>query len=147
MKHLRLFHVLSLSAFAIEAAEPEMQVYKTSTCGCCGKWVDHLRANGLKVTVTEVASVAEFRAKYGVPNNLASCHTGVVNGYAVEGHVPAREIKKMLDEKPKAVGLAVPGMPTGSPGMEMGYRVDPYEVLLFDKDGKSTIYGKYQASK
>ena len=124
-----------------------MQVYKSATCGCCGKWVEHLRANGFKVTVTEVSSVAEYRTKLGVPNNLASCHTGVVNGYAVEGHVPAREIKKMLEENPKAVGLAVPGMPVGSPGMERGYRVDPYDVLLFDKDGSTTIYGKYQASK
>ena len=106
----QFFLLLILStAFAIQAAEPEMQVYKTSTCGCCGKWVEHLRANGFKVTVTEVSSVAEYRAKFGVPNNLASCHTGVVNGYVVEGHVPVREIKKMLEEKPKAVGLAVPG--------------------------------------
>lgn len=147
IRQLCLLFALSSAALTLQAAEPEIQVYKSATCGCCGKWVEHLRANGFKVTVTEVSSVAEYRAKLGVPNNLASCHTGVVNGYAVEGHVPAREIKKMLEEKPKAVGLAVPGMPVGSPGMEMGYRVDPYEVLLFDKDGSSTVYGKYQASK
>lgn len=147
IRQLCLLIALSSAALTLQAAEPEIQVYKSATCGCCGKWVEHLRANGFKVTVTEVSSVAEYRAKLGVPNNLASCHTGVVNGYAVEGHVPAREIKKMLEEKPKAVGLAVPGMPIGSPGMEMGYRVDPYEVLLFDKDGSSTVYGKYQASK
>ena len=147
IRQLCLLFGLSLAAFTASGAEPEMQVYKTATCGCCGKWVDHLRANGFKVTVTEVSSVAEYRTKLGVPNNLASCHTGVVNGYAVEGHVPAREIKKMLEEKPKAVGLAVPGMPVGSPGMAMGYRVDPYDVLLFDKAGSTTIYGKYEASK
>ncbi len=147
IRQLCLLFALSLAAFTAYGAEPEMQVYKTATCGCCGKWVDHLRANGFKVTVTEVSSVAEYRTKLGVPNNLASCHTGVVNGYAVEGHVPAREIKKMLEEKPKAVGLAVPGMPVGSPGMEMGYRVDPYDVLLFDKAGSITVYGKYEASK
>ena len=120
IRQLRLLLALSLTAVAVQAAEPEMQVYKTSTCGCCGKWVEHLRANGFKVTVTEVSSVAEYRAKFGVPNNLASCHTGVVDGYAIEGHVPVKEIKKLLEEKPKAVGIAVPGMPIGSPGMEMG---------------------------
>lgn len=147
IRQLCLLFALSLAAVTAHGAEPEMQVYKTATCGCCGKWVDHLRANGFKVTVTEVSSVAEYRTKLGVPDNLASCHTGVVNGYAVEGHVPAREIKKMLEEKPKAVGLAVPGMPVGSPGMEMGYRVDPYDVLLFDKAGSTKVYGKYEASK
>ena len=147
IRQLCLLFTLSVAALTLHAAELEMQVYKSATCGCCGKWVEHLRANGFKVTVTEVSNVAEYRTKLGVPNNLASCHTGVVNGYAVEGHVPAREIKKMLEEKPKAVGLTVPGMPAGSPGMEMGYRVDPYDVLLFDKAGSTIVYGKYEASK
>ena len=133
-----------LGSLGLQAAEPEVKVFKTATCGCCGKWVEHLRANGFKVTVTDVPSTAEFRAKYGVPEKLASCHTGVVEGYALEGHVPAREIKKMLLNHPAGKGLAVPGMPAGSPGMEMG-RVDAYEVLLFEAEGKTSVYGKYEA--
>ena len=99
-----------VGSLGLQAAEPEVKVFKTATCGCCGKWVEHLRANGFKVTVTDVPSTAEFRAKYGVPEKLASCHTGVVDGYALEGHVPAREIKKMLLNHPAGKGLAVPGM-------------------------------------
>ena len=144
-KQLRvLFSLILLATFSVQAATPEVKVFKTSTCGCCGKWVEHLRANGFTVTVTDVPSTAEYRVKYGVPEKLASCHTGVVNGYALEGHVPAREIKKLLESNSKAKGLAVPGMPAGSPGMEMG-RADAYEVLLFDAEGKTTVYGKYEA--
>jgi hypothetical protein len=125
----------------LQAASPEVIVYKTATCGCCAKWVDHLKANGFAPTVNVVPSTAEYRRKFGVPDQLQSCHTATVEGYAVEGHVPASDIHQLLKTRPKATGLAVPGMPLGSPGME-GPRSDPYSVLLFQSDGKTSIFRK-----
>ena len=121
----------------------QVSVYKTSTCGCCKIWIEHLKKNGFAVTATDVPNVAEYRHKYGVPVGMQSCHTAVVNGYTIEGHVPAAEIQRLLKSGSKAKGLAVPGMPIGSPGMEVGSRVDPYEVLLFDSQGKTSVYQKY----
>jgi hypothetical protein len=114
-------------------------VYKSPTCGCCGKWVEHMRANGFEVTVNDMPDVAPVKDKQGVPTALRSCHTAIVGGYAIEGHVPADLIKKLLQEKPKAAGLAVPGMPMGSPGMEGGSK-DTYNVVLFDHAGKTSVY-------
>lgn len=130
--------------FALRAANVRMQVYKTPTCGCCGKWVQHLRDNSFEVTVQDVPDTSPYRKKYGVPDQLASCHTAVVAGYAVEGHVPAREVHRLLREKPKAVGLAVPGMPAGSPGMEAP-RAQAYSVFLVDSSGEVTVFEKYAA--
>jgi hypothetical protein len=124
------------------AAGPEAKVYKTKTCGCCAIWVEHLKANGFQTVVTDVPSTAEYRKKHGVPEKLQSCHTAVVGGYAVEGHVPAADIKRLLKEKPKAKGLAVPGMPLGSPGME-GPRRDAYSVFLFQTDGSASVFQQY----
>lgn len=121
---------------------PQVTVYKTRTCGCCALWVDHLKGNGFSVTVQEVDNTAEYERRYGVPRQLQSCHTAVVNGYAIEGHVPAREIQRLLNEKPKAKGLAVPGMPMGSPGME-GSRKEAYSVMLFDAQGHTSLYQGY----
>src|SRR5438270_5066107 len=112
-----------LASTPLSAAGQKIDVFKTATCGCCGKWVEHLKTNGFDVTVQDVPSTAEYRQKYGVPERLASCHTAVVNGYAIEGHVPASDIKRLLKDAPKAQGLAAPGMPAGSPGME-GARSD-----------------------
>ena len=134
---------LFLTTTALRAAGPEVTVYKTRTCGCCAKWVDHLKANGFEPVVKEVATTADARKQFGVPDALISCHTAVVNGYTVEGHVPAADIHKLLKQKPKAVGLAVPGMPLGSPGMEQGDRKQAYSVLLFGKDGKTTAFTRY----
>jgi hypothetical protein len=131
-----------LACFHLQAAAPQVQVYKTRTCGCCSKWVDHLKANGFATTVTDVPSTAEYRKKYGVPDQLVSCHTAVVNGYTVEGHVPAADIHRMLKQRPKAKGLAVPGMPLGSPGMEAD-RKQPYSVLLFQPNGTTSVFQKY----
>jgi len=128
-------------AMPLRAAIP-VSVYKTPTCGCCGQWVAHMKANGFDLQVQDVPDTAPYRAKYGVPNAMASCHTAVIGGYAIEGHVPADEIKRLLKEKPKAGGLAVPGMVAGSPGMETG-QVQPYSVILFTADGKSSIYANY----
>jgi hypothetical protein len=117
------------------AAEPtEIQVYKSPTCGCCTKWVDHLRDNGFSVTVTELQDVTPIKLENGVPNRLASCHTAIAEGYIVEGHVPAVDIRRLLSERPKISGLAVPGMPIGSPGME-GPNPERYQVLSFGADG------------
>jgi len=138
----RKFMLTLVLAAGLQAAEPEMTAFKTKTCGCCGKWVEHVRASGIKVTIKEVASTAEYQKQYGVPDRLQSCHTGIVNGYTVEGHVPAADIQRLLREKPKAKGLAVPGMPMGSPGME-GPRNDAYSVVQFDSTGGTSIYQKY----
>jgi hypothetical protein len=124
------------------AAAPIIEVYKSASCGCCEKWVMHLRANGLKVNTHNVDNPSDYREKAGMPNELGSCHTGVVRGYAIEGHVPASEIKRLLAEKPKAKGLAVPAMPLGSPGME-GPRKDPYDVLLVQANGRTSVYKHY----
>jgi hypothetical protein len=133
---------LLLASVRLHAAAPQVSVYKTRTCGCCSKWVDHLKANGFAVTVQDVPSTAEYRQKYGVPDRLQSCHTATVGGYTVEGHVPAPDIQRLLKTQPKAKGLAVPGMPLGSPGME-GPRRDSYAVLLFDSNGNVSVFQKY----
>jgi len=139
--------ILLLGAFgAVHAQTDEIIVFKTPSCGCCGGWVAHLRENGFKVKVQDVESTADYQKKHGVPNALRSCHTAIVAGYTIEGHVPASEIQRLLKERPKsAKGLAVPGMPIGSPGMAMGDRRDAYAVLLFDAAGKTTVYRQYAA--
>ena len=134
--------LLCQSAFA---ASPKIAVFKTRTCGCCSKWVEHMKANGFDVKVTDVPSTAEYRRKYGVPEKLQSCHTAVVNGYAVEGHVPAEDVHRLLKTRAKAKGLAVPGMPIGSPGMEQGPRRQAYSVVLFDANGGISEFQKYEA--
>lgn len=133
---------LALSVQLLTAADPKVAVYKTATCGCCGKWVDHLKANGFDVEVSTVSETASYRQKYGVPPKLASCHTAVVNGYTIEGHVPAADVKRLLKEKPNAKGIAVPGMPMGSPGME-GPRSENYAVLLFEQNGSTTVFARH----
>jgi hypothetical protein len=132
---------LLLVAGIVQAASV-VEVYKTPACGCCGKWIEHLRANGFSVKVTEVSNTNTYRAKAGIPDHLGSCHTAFVNGYAIEGHVPAADIRKLLAEKPKARGLTVPGMRIGSPGME-GPGAKPYEVLLVQADGNTTVYARH----
>lgn len=105
-------------------------VYKSATCNCCSKWVDHLKQAGLRVEVHDEEQMSLVKQRLGVPEAVASCHTATVNGYFIEGHVPAQQIKHLLATHPKARGLAVPGMPAGSPGMESGAQIDPYDVLL-----------------
>jgi len=120
-----------------------VEVFKNPSCGCCGAWVDHLKAAGFDVKVTMVDDTSVARRKYGLPDKFGSCHTAVVAGYVVEGHVPAADVKKLLTMKPVAIGIAVPGMPVGSPGMEMGSRKDPYQVLLIDKQGRERVFSSY----
>ncbi|MDQ0569137.1 hypothetical protein QFZ42_000971 [Variovorax paradoxus] len=131
---------------AASAAAPMVEIWKDPNCGCCQDWVKHLDANGFATRVHDNGNDAA-RARLGVPAKLGSCHTGLVGGYALEGHVPAREVHRLLREKPKAVGLAVPGMPVGSPGMDgaaYGDRHDPYDVLLVLADGGSRVYQSYR---
>ena len=121
---------------------PGVKVYKSPTCGCCSKWVDHLRENGFEVTTEDVADIAAVKSTHGVPPALGSCHTAVIGNYVVEGHVPADVVKRMLREKPAFAGIAVPGMPIGSPGMEVGDRRDPYSIVSFDRSGTHEVYEK-----
>lgn len=121
----------------------EITVYRSPTCGCCGKWIEHMKQNNFIVKDNVIDDVAAIKDQYGVPKELASCHTAIVDGYVVEGHVPAADVRKMLQDKPKIIGLSVPGMVTGSPGMEMGGRVDPYDVVGFDKDKHYQVFNHH----
>lgn len=127
-------------------ALPTVEVYKSPTCGCCEDWIRHLEASGFKVKATDVPDSRNYRVRFGMPNKYGSCHTAVVGGYVVEGHVPAREIERLLREKPNALGLAVPGMPIGSPGMDgpeyKGLK-DMYDVLLVARDGSARVWASY----
>ncbi len=137
------------SAAAGKAATPtEIQVWKEPTCGCCKDWIAHLEANGFKVFVN-VGGTNAMRTRLGIPQTMASCHTAWVGGYAIEGHVPAREIRRLLREKPVAVGLSAPGMPIGAPGMDTpsyGGKKNPYSVMLVARDGTATVYQKYEGN-
>ena len=124
-------------------AKPAITVYKDPSCGCCSKWMDHMKANGFTATVTESTDMAAVKARYHVGGSLASCHTSIAGGYVIEGHVPAADVKRLLAEKPKNVaGLAIPGMPASAPGMD-GSPFVPFEVLAFDATGKTSIYAKH----
>lgn len=122
-----------------EADAQEITVYKTPTCGCCQNWVEHLRESGFRVAVVDQPDLTDVKEERGVPQPLRSCHTGVVDGYTVEGHVPAETIRRLLAERPDVKGIAVPGMPVGSPGME-GPNPQPYEVYTFDESGPVGMY-------
>ncbi len=127
------------------AAKPVMQVYKSPTCGCCAKWIEHVKAAGFDVRVTDLddTKLDAQKTKLGVAPKLQSCHTATVNGYVVEGHVPATDIWRMLKDKPAIAGLAAPGMPRGSPGMEMGATKDKYDVVSFDKAGTTKVFAAH----
>jgi hypothetical protein len=127
---------------AAPADGPLVVVYKTPTCGCCRKWVDHMQANGFRVEVHDVPNTAPKRAEWGVPESLGSCHTAKVEGYALEGHVSADDVKRLLAEKPQVAGIAAPGMPMGSPGME-GPVKDRYDVVAFTKDGQTSVFASH----
>lgn len=122
------------------AETPTIKVYKSPTCGCCALWVDHMREAGFELDVEDTDDMIDVKVDAGLPLRLQSCHTALVGGYVFEGHIPAEVIARFLAEKPSASGLAVPGMPIGSPGMEFGDRVDPYDVLQFDAAGNTSVY-------
>jgi hypothetical protein len=123
-------------------AAPLVQVWRTPTCGCCGAWVRHLEASGFRVEVTMQDDLSAIKAKHGVPRNLESCHTAIVGGYVVEGHVPAADVKRLLSERPPVAGLVVPGMPAGSPGME-GPVSEPYATLALAADGTTSVFARH----
>jgi len=138
-----------LAASKAPSANSVVEVWKSPSCGCCNDWIRHLRAYGFDVQAHEVSDAAkrDLRQRLGLADHFGSCHTALVGGYVVEGHVPAREIQRMLKERPRALGLAVPGMPVGAPGMdgpEYGGQKDPYAVLLVQRDGGSSVYQSYR---
>lgn len=123
---------------------PTMMVYKSPTCGCCSKWVDYLRAQGMEVKTQDMEDMRSIKERFGVPDKLASCHTAVVGGYVVEGHVPIEDIRRLLQERPNATGITVPGMPIGSPGMEVeGRPADAYQVVQFDAQGTTKVFATH----
>jgi hypothetical protein len=124
------------------AKKPTITVYKDPSCGCCKNWIQYLVRHGYQVDAKDVSDVRGIKQMLGVPSQLASCHTAVVNGYLIEGHVSAEDIDRLLAQKPKIAGLAVPGMPASSPGMD-GPRTKPYQVLAFDKNGKTTVFATH----
>lgn len=143
---LRLHSLLLIaalgSAHAWAQSSAAVEVFKSPYCGCCGKWVEHLRQNGFQVNTHDVEDVTAARKKMGMPDRLGSCHTAKIGGYVVEGHVPAADIQRLLKEKPKALGLAVPSMPPGSPGMESATPV-PYQTLVVRTDGTTQVFAQH----
>jgi len=146
MQRRTLIHALAalpvLPALSARAATA-IRVYKNASCDCCTGWVKHLSSAGFAVSVTTTDDTIAIRKKVGIPDAFGACHTATVEGYAIEGHVPAAEIRRLLALKPQAIGLAVPSMPVGSPGMEFGDRKDPYKVLLIDRQGRDTVFANY----
>lgn len=130
------------SAPALAQATPPVEVFKSPSCGCCGKWIDHMRQAGFKVDVQETNDVPAARKKLGMPDRLGSCHTARIGNYVVEGHVPAADAQRLLKEKPKALGVAVPSMPPGAPGMDVP-NSSPYETLLVQADGSTRVFAKH----
>jgi hypothetical protein len=125
-----------------DARKPTITAYKDPSCGCCKNWIEHLIKHGYRVDAKDTPNMAEIKRTLGVPDAITSCHTALVNGYLIEGHVPATDIDQLLTKKPRIAGLAVPGMPMGSPGME-GPRSQAYKVLAFDKSGKTTVFASH----
>jgi hypothetical protein len=138
---------MSAYARSAEPGLPKVVVYKSATCGCCKLWVEHLRKAGFAVEANDVDNMQPIKERVGVPYGMGSCHTAEVGGYFVEGHVPAEDVKRLLRQHPEAKGLTVPGMPAGSPGMEVpSGEVQPYEVLLVAKDGSTSVFARHGKS-
>ena len=146
MINRRHFTVSTLAALGFGsqalAHTSTITVFKSPTCGCCNAWIDHLRDAGIEVSAENVNDMVEVKQRLNVPQGMWSCHTGVIDGYVIEGHVPAQDIARLIAERPEGLGLAVPGMPVGSPGMEMGNRRDPYTVWLM-RDGEPEAFATY----
>ncbi len=143
MKSLKIFLAIGLVLVNIPAQAEEttaITVYRSPTCSCCGKWLEHLKQNNFAIKDVLTEDMKATKIKYGVSDEMASCHTAIVDGYVVEGHVPANDIRAMLKTKPKVVGIAVPQMPSGTPGMEMGDKKDPYNVMSFDSENHYQVF-------
>lgn len=147
MNRRHLMATLLAASFVPARAQfaSQVEVWKDPNCGCCKDWVRHLQDNGFRVTTHDQGNAAA-RKRFGLPDALGSCHTAMVGGYVIEGHVPARDIQRLLRDKPRALGLSVPGMPVGSPGMdgpEYGGRKDRFDVLLVAANGSTSVYQRY----
>ena len=141
--------VVAVGGFSLiggTSSAKEVVVYKTPTCGCCGKWVEHLEGAGYKVVVNDVNDLTGIKNMHGVPPGLRTCHTGLIEGYVVEGHVPAEFITRLLEEKPDIRGIGVPGMPIGSPGMEGPYR-ESYDVVAYSNTGQTAVFGHVEGDE
>ena len=147
MKALKAIFVavamFTVSTLTLAAEKPTIVVYKSATCGCCSDWVKHMEENGFEVKTNNVDRLGEYKEQANVPYGLGSCHTGFIDGYVIEGHVPASDVKRMLTERPKIRGLAVPGMPMGSPGMDYGNKKDAYKVISYTKSGTTAVFAEY----
>lgn len=138
------FAALALAGTAAAETLPRMTVTRDPNCGCCGNWIEHIKAAGFLVDVVQVDDVMPLKARLGVPEALMSCHTAEIGGYVIEGHVPAEAVKRLLIERPKAIGIAVPGMPVGSPGMEVpGQAPQSYEIAIFSA-GRQHVFARYR---
>ena len=137
-----LFLGLSAGAPAAAAAGDVITVYKSPDCGCCIRWIGHLQANGFKVDARDVEDLQPIRRQFGVSAEIEACHTALIDGYVIEGHVPAADIRRLLKERPKVTGLTVPDMPVGSPGME-GPNPEPYDVLTFEPNGRTRVFSSH----
>ncbi len=123
----------------------EITVYRSPSCGCCGEWVKHMQKHGFKIIDIKTEDMKAIKQKYNLPQNLGSCHTAIIDGYVMEGHIPADDIKRFLKQKPKFAGLAVPGMPLGTPGMESGKRKQPFVIAAFNQKGEIQVFKEYQS--
>jgi hypothetical protein len=137
---------VATTSWAATEAPIDVTVHRSPTCSCCEKWVSHLKANNFNVTDIVTDDMQSVKNKFGVRAEMASCHTAIINGYVVEGHVPANDIKQLLKTKPSIVGISVPGMPTGTPGMEMGDKKDAYDVVSFDEKNQAKVFNSYKAN-
>src|SRR5262245_11782070 len=148
---MRVLMLLSLMIFGVAPANAAdtgastIEVWKSATCECCSAWVKHLEANGftVKVNPAEPSTLASLKRQAGIGDTLASCHTAKIDGYVIEGHVPGTDIKRLVAERPDAIGLTVPGMPVGAPGMEKGMEFEPYDVFLIKKEGSTEVFAKH----
>ena len=136
-----------LNGLPTVAQASDMTVYKSDSCGCCGGWVEHMRKAGYAIRVVPTDDLAPVKVRLGVPQSLWSCHTAVVDGKVIEGHVPAADIRHLLSERPDAIGLAVPGMPFGSPGMGPEEEREAYEVFLIRRDGATEVFSRYEQTR
>ncbi len=146
MNLLKIVLAVGLAVVSVAVKAEEIVVYRSPTCGCCEKWLAHLQTDGFTIKDNVTNDVNAIKTKHGVTPKLASCHTATINGYVVEGHVPVDDIKKMLKTKPEIVGIAVPGMPVGTPGMEMGGKKEQYDVVSFDSKGNTQLFNSYKGN-
>lgn len=137
--------LLAPAVTPLAAGERAVEMWRTTGCSCCAKWAGHLERQGYQVAINDAAAgvMARIKRQAGIPEAIASCHTAKIEGYAIEGHVPVEDVERLLTERPDAIGLAVPGMPLGSPGMEADGESEPYEVLLVKKDGSTEVWARH----